>query len=55
MRQAETKQSKNLQNYVDRRNRLWTQVRADNPTFTQAEIEARLDCLAFERLAAAAA
>jgi hypothetical protein len=43
MRQAEIKQSKNLQNYIDRRKRLWTQVRADNPTFTQAEIEARLE------------
>jgi hypothetical protein len=43
MRQAEIKQSKNLQNYIDRRNRLWTQVRADNPTLTKAEIEARLE------------
>jgi len=39
----EPRQSKTLQAYIDRRNRLWTQVKADNPAYTQAEIEARLE------------
>jgi hypothetical protein len=36
-------QSKTLQAFIDRRNRLWVQVKADHPAYTQAEIEARLE------------
>jgi len=39
----EYKQSKMLQAHIDRRNRLWAQVRAAYPTYSQAEIEARLE------------
>ena len=36
-------QMKILQAYIDRRNRLWAQVRAAYPNYNQPEIEARLE------------
>ena len=39
----ELKHSKILQAYVDRRTRLWVQIRVANPTYTQPDIEARLE------------
>ena len=36
-------QLKILQAYIDRRNRLWAQVKAAHPSYTQLEIEARLE------------
>ena len=39
----EPRQSKTLQAYVERRSRLWAQVRADYPAYSQAEIVARLE------------
>ena len=36
-------QMKILQAYIDRRNRLWAQIKAAYPTYTQREIEARLE------------
>jgi hypothetical protein len=36
-------QMKILQAYIDRRNRLWAQIKAAYPTHTQPEIEARLE------------
>jgi hypothetical protein len=36
-------QSKTVQAFIDRRNRLWAQVKADQPAYTQAEIEARME------------
>jgi hypothetical protein len=36
-------QLKILQAYIDRRNRLWVQIKAANPAYTQPEIEARLE------------
>jgi len=41
----EFKHSKILQAYIDRRNRLWAQIRVANPTYTQHDIEARLEQL----------
>ena len=34
---------KRLQAHIERRNRLWVQIKAAHPAFTQAEIEARLE------------
>ncbi len=34
---------KRLQAYIERRNRLWMQIKMAHPAFTQAEIEARLE------------
>jgi hypothetical protein len=39
----DTKQAKTSKAHVERRSRLWLQIRAENPGFTQAEIEARLE------------
>lgn len=39
----ESKQAKGLQAYIDKRNRVWAQVRTENATLTQAQIEARLE------------
>jgi hypothetical protein len=36
-------QAKFLERHVERRKRLTARVRADNPSFTEAEIEARLE------------
>ena len=36
-------QMKILQAYIDRRNRLWAQIKATYPNYTQPEIEARLE------------
>ena len=36
-------QMKILQAYIDRRNRLWAQVKVAYPNYTQPEIEARLE------------
>ena len=41
--QMRNHQLKNLQAYIDRRNRLWEQIKATYPTYTQPEIEARLE------------
>jgi hypothetical protein len=32
-----------LQAYIDRRNRLWALIKAAHPSYTQPEIEARLE------------
>jgi hypothetical protein len=42
VRTTQSKQAKMLQAYIERRMRLWTQIRADCPTYTEGEIEARL-------------
>jgi hypothetical protein len=34
---------KRLQAYIERRNRLWVQIKAAHPAFTPAEIDARLE------------
>jgi hypothetical protein len=39
----DSKQSKTLQAYIARRDHLWVRVRADHPTYTHAQIEARLE------------
>ena len=41
--QMRERQLKILRAYVERRNRLWSQVRIANPTFTQLQVEARLE------------
>jgi len=41
--QIRDRQMKILQAYVDRRNRLWAQIKATHPSYTQREIEARLE------------
>lgn len=41
----ESRESKILQAYVDRRARLWMQVKIANPTYTLAQVEARLEQL----------
>lgn len=41
----EIKLPKILQAHIDRRNRLWLQVRATNPSYTPSQIEARLEQL----------
>jgi hypothetical protein len=38
----ETNPSKALQAYIEKR-RLWEKVRAENPHYTEAEVEARLE------------
>jgi hypothetical protein len=39
----EFKLPKILQTHIDRRNRLWTQVRIAYPSYDRAQIEARLE------------
>lgn len=39
----ESRESKILQAYIDRRARLWMQVKIANPTYTLAQVEARLE------------
>jgi hypothetical protein len=39
----ERNNSKIVQAYIERRQRLWVQVKAENPEYTQAEIEARME------------
>jgi hypothetical protein len=41
--QMRDQQMKILQAYIDRRNRLWAEIKAAHPTYTQPEIEARLE------------
>jgi hypothetical protein len=41
--QMRYQQMKILQAFIDRRNRLWAQIKAANPTYTQFEVEARLE------------
>ena len=41
--QMRDKQLKVLQAYIERRNRLWEQIKIANPTYTQFDIEARLE------------
>ena len=36
-------QTKILQSHIDRRNRLWAQIKTAHPSYTQPEIEARLE------------
>jgi len=43
--QMRERQWKILQASIDRRNRLWAQLRAAHPSFTPVEIEARLEQL----------
>ncbi len=40
---GESQQSKNLQAYIQRRDRLWEKVRVEYPTYTKADIEAKLE------------
>jgi hypothetical protein len=37
------KQAKLLQKHVERRDRLWLELRAQNPSYTEMQIEARLE------------
>jgi hypothetical protein len=39
----ERSSSKIVQAYIERRHRVWVQVKAENPEYTQAEIEARME------------
>ena len=39
----ERKQDKKLEAYIERRKRLWRQVITDNPSYSEAEIVARLE------------
>ena len=39
----EFKHSKILQAYIERRHRLWAQIRVAHPTYTPLDIEARLE------------
>jgi hypothetical protein len=41
--QSKAFQSKAIQAYVERRGRLWKQIRAETPRYTDEEIEARLE------------
>jgi hypothetical protein len=41
--QMRDNQMKILQAYIDRRNRLWVQIKDAYPTYSQREIEARLE------------
>jgi hypothetical protein len=43
MSTQELKRGQTLQAYVDKRNRLWVQVKTDYPSYTQAQVEARLE------------
>jgi len=40
---GEGQQAKSMQAHIERRNRLMAQIRADNPSYTETEIEARLE------------
>jgi phage head maturation protease len=40
---GEFQQSKLVIAYIQRRDRLWEKVRVDHPTYTQAQIEAKLE------------
>jgi hypothetical protein len=35
--------SKTLRAYIDRRDRVWARVKAENPNYTETEIEARME------------
>ena len=39
----ESKQTKILQAYIDRRQRLWAEIKVANPTYTLGQVEARLE------------
>jgi hypothetical protein len=41
--QMRERQLKILRAYVERRNRLWTQIKTAHPSYTPIEIEARLE------------
>ncbi len=41
--QMRDQQLKILQAYIERRNRLWAQIKAANPTYTPLDVEARLE------------
>jgi hypothetical protein len=41
--QSKALQSRAVQAYAERRGRLWKQIRADTPHYTDEEIEARLE------------
>jgi hypothetical protein len=43
--QGDTKQARLLQKYIERRDRLWSQLRAQHPHYTETQIEARLEQL----------
>jgi len=40
---SERNGSKILQAYIKRRDRVWAQIKAENPRYTEAEIEARME------------
>jgi hypothetical protein len=40
---SERDRSKTLRAYVERRDRVWTRVKAENPNYTETEIEARME------------
>ena len=40
---SERSRAKILQAYIERRNRVWSQIKAENPRYTEAEIEARME------------
>ena len=40
---SELNGSKILQAYIERRNRVWARIKAENPKYTEAEIEARME------------
>lgn len=42
-RARENQRDKTLQAYIERRNRLWAQVIRDNPSYSEAEVAARLE------------
>jgi hypothetical protein len=40
---SEGNRVKILRAYIERRNRVWAQIKAENPKYTEAEIEARME------------
>ena len=40
---SERDRSKTLRAYIERRDRVWVRVKADNPEYTETEIEARME------------
>jgi hypothetical protein len=40
---SERDRSKTLRAYVERRDRVWGRIKAENPEYTEAEIQARME------------
>ena len=40
---GERDRSKTLRVYIERRDRVWARVKEENPKYTEAEIEARME------------